>query len=858
MVFLLLGAIACGEESGRRVVDGQGGSGGAGGSDAGGEGGEGGSAGGGGEGGAGGTAGTPGSSWDGYVFDRQWRHQGFAEVGALVVADFLGDGTTQVAVGGRRPLLFSGDGSGVIWFADWAATDNLLLGGDNDWVYDLAAVPAGDGRANLLVASSMGDATLFDGRDGQVIWRIPIEAKFPFFTVFDSAAGPTFFPHFGDAAFAAETGEELWRLPVQMVPTFVHRSSCSGSDGLLLVDEGDAWVGGPGQGRPGSVACLTGNGGAAFSFALGAGEQPIAAGRVDLDGSGIDDTVVATWGRPLRVWDGQGELRWQRDVKLFGNDPTRTLVTQILARDLDGDGKEEILVVARDAWAADIARSPTIVLALDANGTERWRLGTVGYVTHAEVAEWGGEPLLLLSTGYPDLGTPGGAIAVRLANDATDRVRFRFDTWAQIRTFAVGGDTLVLGGDDGMLRAIDDAGALRWENDLGSFFTASGAIPIGAEDWLATGDYQGSLALLDATGTRRWFRRLEVGRWGIVVEVAAAHVERDGAAKIVAAARAMRSDGEGVIERFSLDGIREATLPLIGEPVAMAVADLDGDGVDEVLVLEGRRAGQTSCTLRCYGQRFDQAWATAIAPCQYGEISVGEVDGAGKVAIVVRTEPGLIDYPNTLSVVNPDGVRRWLVPEETELSLWARAVPGGLVFGGATTERNGFVARRDGLTGAMQWKSLLPPKPNPVDPDGESLPGASWFGHVFQEEGVLRIAATTCNNEAVLLDGATGDIAWSVDTEVEPHWHLHRRNGGPIVFVPGSDSVPPHLVTAQSADSRRRADAVVLLMDGTLGERVPMPGEAWRAVPLRRSDGSTAVAVQVLLGVHAVGVRPVE
>ena len=816
-----------------------------------------------GTGGTGGSAGTPGvdaPGWDGLGAELVWRYQGFGEVWSLATGDFVGDGTTQVAVGARRPLLVSADGARVIWFADWEQPeDNLFVGGDNDWVYQLAAVPAEDGRSDLLVTSSMGDAARLDGRTGEAIWRMQPDLRFPFpfFTTFETSSGSAFFPNYGRAAYSLATGEPVWQLPVAAVAAYVREAKRAGGlAGLFVVDEGDRRVGGPGGGAgdiPGKVASTTADGALVFSVDLPAGETPTALGAADLDGSGTSSAIVATGGGPLRAWDGAGELLWETTPVLFDEDPLRGLISQILGRDVDGDGREEILVVARDLLAPDPGAPATLVVALDASGAERWRASVQGQTQSAQIVEWGGEPVLLLGTGVWDLGAKGAVVAVRLADGLEWRTGFRYEMPGQASAFAMQGETLVVGSQDGILRAADHDGDAVWSHYLSAFLSASATLPMGDEDWVITADNSANVALLDATGTRRWFRRLGVGDFGWSVDVTAARLG-DTRPSIVAAAKAVRESANGLVEIFSPEGNRKGSLLLPAEPAALAAADLDGDGIDEILVLEQGRAQGEVCQVRAFDAKLAQKWAVATELCQYGELSVADVAGDGTLAIAVRTDPGLLPALPTLSLIGADGALRWIVREELEYSLWARAVPGGLLSGGVTTDRNGFVALREPKKGEMQWKTLLPPKADPANPEGEKLPGASWFAHVLPDGESFRVAATTYTNELVLLDG-DGDIAWSVSTEAEP-WPLHRRIGGPVVFVPGTERAPPHFVTAQYADSRRRADVVVVSMDGEVKGRVPIAAESHDVLLLRRGGAGPVAVAQALLGMYAVGVAP--
>ena len=62
---------------------------------------------------------------------------------------------------------------------------------------------------------------------------------------------------------------------------------------------------------------------------------------VDLDGDGVDELAIATEARELVVLDSKGRLRWRKTLD--------NTITDLLALDLDGDGRQTLLV-ADNGW----------------------------------------------------------------------------------------------------------------------------------------------------------------------------------------------------------------------------------------------------------------------------------------------------------------------------------------------------------------------------------------------------------------------------------------------------------------------------------------------------------------------------
>lgn len=821
--------------------------------------------------------GTGGAAWEIEPWDddlelgQRWRHQGFGETFSLAAADFLGNGELQLAVGGRRPMLLGGDGAEVLWFRDWPANDQLLRRGDNDWVYQLAPIANERGAHDLLITTSdLSGAALLDGRDGSEIWSLDaLDTRFPFphFTLFGAPAAPSFFPAYGRAAYAASTGEERWRLEREEFHAYVveARRGAEEPTGLYLVSEGEKMIGFGGTRWTSfpSLLSVDSEGEELFTVTFRDGDEglePVAVVAADLDGDRIDSVVVAFHGEPIRAYGPDGTLRWEKRWLHWGADPTRTRILEVLAYDLDGDGREELIVFGADAWMYGIEGGGVAFWVLDADGNDLYSVDFDLPLASAKIVQFDdAAPLLLIGTGTSYLPMDGQLLAVRLDPTLEDMTVFRFPMPAQASALTLLGSgrdlALSIGSDDGILRTIDSSGELLWDHHLGSFFSAAASVPDpGRDDLLAFGDDAGTLALLDAAGQKRWYRFLDVGSYGRVEEIVTARLEAGGDTSIVAAASATKECCGGTLEAFSIAGERILERALPGAPFGLAAADLDQDGVDELIVLEGMRSSSDRCRLRAYRSDGSIFWETPIAVCEIGSISVDDMDGAGSPSIGVLTRPILLPVPATLSVVAADGTLRWLWEEVEQGTNWIEATPQGLLGGGRAVEEQGFVELRDPEEGERRWRTVIPGRPDPVN-EGLRIPGYTSYGTAFSYRGAFGVALSTWANDLLLVEGSSGEVLWSTFTEDPEHWVDQRHRGGPVYFVEESDAAPPHLLFAQDDSSRRRSTAMVLSLDGVIQSSQQLFSPATRIVPARCGDAICPV-VKTLLGLHSFELAP--
>jgi len=221
-----------------------------------------------------------------------------ASPGAIVAADFKGDGKTDLAVvnstGGISILSGNGDGTfqpGVSYAMSWTAT-GIAVGDFNN-----------DGKPDLAVSSS--------GQVGIMLGN-------------------------GDGSFQAPTPFAVGNGASSIVVIDANRD---GNADLAVLNQGDA-----------TVSVLLGNGDGTFQQAvgypvagLGTQHQMMVAG--DFNADGIPDLAI-TFGMYVAVLLGNGDGTFQALAKCPPptESPLISTATSIAAGDFDGDGKVDLAV----------------------------------------------------------------------------------------------------------------------------------------------------------------------------------------------------------------------------------------------------------------------------------------------------------------------------------------------------------------------------------------------------------------------------------------------------------------------------------------------------------------------------------
>ena len=200
------------------------------------------------------------------------------------------------------------------------------------------------------------------------------------------------------------------------------------------------------------------------------------------------------------------------------------------------------------------------------------------------------------------------------------------------------------------------------------------------------------------------------------------------------------ADG-GVVWRAPVE--TNCTIHAVADP---AVADADGDGVEEVLV------ATTEEDLRVYGRDGDLVRRGTLADYGYTRPAVTDLGGGEGPETVV------VDVRGTVFAFGADGTEVWR--HSLDAYVWARPVAGD-VDGDGSGEV--FVAPRDGrltlLSGpersggnaTVEWSTVV----------GDD-PGVSWLTSGQADADPAReLVVATVDGGVYAVDGATGEVEWN-------------------------------------------------------------------------------------------------
>lgn len=221
-------------------------------------------------------------------------------------------------------------------------------------VYSIVDVD-GDGRRDLIATQDGAIAYTLQGEDGtfgaarawwladaQTTSAIAVNGDGWIDVIAQSPGAIT--AHFGGEWGAPDLE---WTHPLPGPATTIVSGDFDGDGGRDLALLGD-----------GTITLARGEGGGAFSrataFDLGLGGSTLA--RADLDGDGIDELLTASAGLEILRLVGDGLVR--EEVEGLSD---LGLVDQLLARDLDADGDEDLVVILRpEPGTFDVAIAPGV------------------------------------------------------------------------------------------------------------------------------------------------------------------------------------------------------------------------------------------------------------------------------------------------------------------------------------------------------------------------------------------------------------------------------------------------------------------------------------------------------------------
>ena len=400
------------------------------------------------------------------------------------------------------------------------------------------------------------------------------------------------------AGYGSYNPKLIWKTPLRMsadtTPAIADLDADGGLD-LIVVSN---IVGQNNRVESGAISRLNERGEVVWRFPT---SQPITAGPAlgDVDRDGLLDLVVCA-DKIVLCLNARGQLKWRRELTFNADfDPTKADLTESVPTmaDLDGDGKNEVLIGTNDGT----------LWCFDSKGKTRWSVKAKSWIV-------------------------GGVAVADLGFDK--------------------GLEVVFGSYDRNLYCLNAQGKLKWREEVGDWISGAPVIGDlendGSSEIVFSAD-DGLVRAFTRTGTEKWQARFSENEERNKPYLALADLDGDGTLETLA------TEDNGTLHVFLSDGSQAWQVNFQETSAAPLVADLNGDGYQEIILADDSgfsiyEAWGRQTYRRNFGQPIDATPALVDS----------DRDSKWEIAVASGAQTrGTTDYLSFLEFDRKGGAAKW-------------------------------------------------------------------------------------------------------------------------------------------------------------------------------------------------------